>query len=261
MDTSLFTKFSPTIRALSPTELAGSAGLDAKLTLATEGKMKVCYVPFEYINPNAKVVIVGITPGRTQMINAIKEARRQLDGGTDASAALMAAKQTGAFSGAMRPNLINLLDSVGVNKWLGITSCDLLFGKSAHLVQTASVLRNAVFIDGENYNGTPNMTRNPFLREQLLRYFGEDAKALRNAVFVPLGDKVAEALFFLAGHGLLKEQQILDGLPHPSGANAERIAYFLGRKARSALSAKTDANKLDSARERMLTKVAALPRR
>jgi hypothetical protein len=29
---------------------------------------------------------------------------------------------------------------------------------------------------------------------------------------------------------------VLVGLPHPSGANAERIAFFLGRKAQHALS-------------------------
>lgn len=45
---------------------------------------------------------------------------------------------------------------------------------------------------------------------------------------------------------------------HPSGANAERIAYFLGRKSRSALSAKTNPDKLDRAREEMIRKVLAL---
>ena len=37
-------------------------------------------------------------------------------------------------------------------------------------------------------------------------------------------------------------------MPHPSGANAERISYFLGRKPRERLSAKTDPHKLDGAR-------------
>lgn len=120
------------------------------------------------------------------------------------------------------------------------------------------MLRNAVFVGGENYNGTPNMTRHPFLREQLQTYFGEDAKALPKAIYVPLGDKVAEALHCLADQGLLDRSRILDGLPHPSGANAERIAYFLGRKQRGDLSPKTDPAKLDRARERVLGMVRAL---
>lgn len=102
------------------------------------------------------------------------------------------------------------------------------------------------------------MTRHTLLRDQLMTHFGEDIKTLPIAVFVPLGDKVAEALHFVAEHGLLDRKRILDGLPHPSGANAERIAYFLGRKSRGALSAKTNADKLDQARDSMIQKVMAL---
>lgn len=258
MDTRLFEQFAPIIRSLSAAELDGAPSLDTKLRLAVDGKVQVCYAPFEYINPLARVVIVGITPGRTQMLNALREARQQLDRGADSMTALVAAKRTGAFSGPMRPNLVSLLDHVGVNRLLGVRTCDELFGASAHLVQTTSVLRNPVFVDGENYNGTPNMTRHALLREQLMTHFGEDARALPNAVFVPLGDKVAEALHFVADRGLLDRSRILDGLPHPSGANAERIAYFLGRKSRSALSAKTNPDKLDQARSSMILKVAAL---
>lgn len=69
----------------------------------------------------------------------------------------------------MRPNLINLLDFVGLHKWLGIESCAMLFGTASHLVQTTSVLRNAVFLDGGNYSGAPSMLRQPLLREHLLK--------------------------------------------------------------------------------------------
>ena len=220
--------------------------------------MQVCYAPFEYINPNARIVIVGITPGHTQMLNALKEARQQLVKGASEEDALKAAKATGAFSGAMRPNLTGLLDAVGIHKWLGIGSCSELFQSAANLVQTTSVLRNPVFVNGENYNGTPNMTKNALLQKQLTTYFAKDVAALPKAVFVPLGDKVAEALHFLAGKGLLDRSRILDGLPHPSGANAERIAYFMGRKSRSELSVKTNPDKLDEARANLQERVLAL---
>lgn len=258
MQHELFKKFTPIIQTLSQAELNGAPSLNERLRITQDGPLEVCYVPFEHINTNARVVIVGITPGRTQMINAIQEARRQLDAGADATTTLAAAKKVGAFSGAMRPNLFNLLNHVGINRWLGLDSCEELFGHAAGLVQTTSVLRNAVFINGGNYNGNPNMTRSLVLRDQLLNQFGEDAKTLPQAVFIPLGDKVAEALHFVADQGLMRHERILDGLPHPSGANAERIAYFLGRKNRSDLSAKTDPAKLDRARENMLEKVAAL---
>ena len=258
MQKQLIERFAPVIRTLSASELDGSSSLNDKLRLAQDGDIEICYAPFEYINPQARVVIVGITPGRTQMLNALTEARKQLDRGSDLATTLVAAKQTGAFSGAMRPNLVNLLNHIGINRLLKIPTCDALFGSAAHLVQTTSVLRNPVFICGENYNGTPNMTRHPLLREQLITHFGEDAKALPNALFVPLGDKVTEALHFLADRGMMNRNRILDGLPHPSGANAERIAYFLGNKSRSALSAKTNADKLDQARAAMIQRVSAL---
>lgn len=258
MTNRFFRQFAPVIRSLSSGELDGSPTLYNKLTLAEEGNLRVCYAPFEYINPSARVVIVGITPGHTQMINALKEARRQLDQGASEAVALKAAKAMGAFSGAMRPNLTGLLDAVGINKWLRISSCNELFLTATDLVQTTSVLRNPVFVKGENYNGTPNMTKNTFLQKQLTTYFAEDVAALPRAVFVPLGDKVTEALHFLASKGVLDSSRILDGLPHPSGANAERIAYFMGRKSRHELSVKTNPDKLDEARESLQQRVQAL---
>lgn len=258
MEKSLFRRFAPIIRSLSANELAGAPSLYEKLALAEQDDVRVCYAPFEHVNPAARVVIVGITPGHTQMLNALKEARRQLDLGASDDIVLKAAKATGAFSGAMRPNLTGLLDAVGMHRWLGIRSCTELFASAAHLVQTTSVLRNPVFVNGENYNGTPAMTRHPLLREQLTTYFAEDVSALPEAVFVPLGDKVAEALHFLADQHLMDRGRILDGLPHPSGANAERIAYFLGRKARNELSAKTNPDKLEQARTSLQQRVLAL---
>lgn len=258
MDSKLFHHFAPVIRSLSATELAGAPSLYDKLTLAEQGDLRVCYAPFEHINPNARVVIVGITPGHTQMLNALKEVRYQLDQGVTDEIALKAAKATGAFSGPMRPKLTGMLDAIGVQKWLGLSSCNELFESAAHLIQTTSVLRNPVFKKGENYNGTPSMTKNPLLQKQLLTYFVEDVAALPNAVFIPLGDKVSEALHFLVAEGLLDRSRILDGLPHPSGTNGERIAYFMGRKPRHKLSVKTNPEKLDKARESLQTRVMAL---
>jgi hypothetical protein len=254
----LFKRFTPVIRSLSAAELDGAPSLNTKLLLARYGALQVCYAPFEFVNPKAKLVIVGITPGYTQMLNALREARRQLDAEADEMTVLKAAKRAGGFSGSLRPALVALLDSIGINRWLRIGSCSEFFGDgaAAPMVQTASALRYPVFLGGKNYNGTPNMARHPLLKEQLLGYFGEDARLLR-VVFVPLGDKASEALHFLAGHGCLDRSCILDGLPHPSGTNGERIAYFLGRKARGTLSAKTDPDKLDQARERLTKQVLA----
>lgn len=250
--------FAPIIKTLTPAELQGAPTLYEKLRIEQQGDLDVIYTPFEYVNTQARIVVVGITPGRTQVENAVRELRQQLDRGAPLAEALIAAKRVGAFSGPMRKNLVGLLDHVGVNRWLGISSCDDLFGKSAHLMQSTSVLRNAVFFRGDNYNGTPSMTRHTLLLKHLEAGFAQDAKLLPKALFVPLGDKVAEALGYLADRGVIDRARILSGLPHPSGANAERIAYFVGAKNRETLSAKTDPAKLDRMRAQTLEQVAKL---
>ena len=258
MDSRLFTRFAPTIRSLTHDELAGSPAAFDKLAIAEKGPLRVCYAPFEYLNPEARVVIVGITPGKTQMLNALREARFHLDEGANTETTLRAAKLTGAFSGAMRPHLTAMLDSVGINRWLGVRNCDELFSSESHLVQTASVLRYPVFVGDKNYNGKPNMLRDPLLREQLLQYFGEDVRAFPSAAFIPLGKEVAEALHFLADRNALDKRQILEGMPHPSPANAERIAYFLGKKERARLSSKTNPAIIDQGRALLVRRIEAL---
>lgn len=265
-----FQRYSSVIRSLSAQELEGASTLFDKMRLSSDRSVQTCYAPFEYINANAKVVIVGITPGQTQMLNAIKECRRKLDAGANDMDALRAAKLTGAFSGAMRVNLIGMLDAIGLQRLLEISTCEDLFGKCSHLVQTTSLLRNPVFVIGnevveqksvrtlKNYNGSPNMTKHVLLKQQIIDGFAQDIKALPKAIYLPLGDKVANGLNMLVEMGLMDKATIVEGLPHPSAANAERIAYFLGRKAKADLSAKTNPAKIDSQKAAILAKMASL---
>lgn len=70
---------------------------DERLLMDAGGVVKIYYAPFEYINPNARIVLVGITPGPTQMVNANNEARRALQAGKSNSEAIKAAKDVGGF--------------------------------------------------------------------------------------------------------------------------------------------------------------------
>jgi hypothetical protein len=79
---------------------------DERLLLEEHGAVRTYYAPFEYINRDARVVLVGITPGPTQMVNANNEARRSHRSGNSARDTMRAAKETAAFSGEpMRGNL------------------------------------------------------------------------------------------------------------------------------------------------------------
>ena len=258
MNTTLFEKFSLAISNVDLDSVADATQIPKDFLLGQDGKLTSHYIPFDSVNAAARVVLVGITPGFTQWINAMREAQLQLRRGATLQQARVSAKRTGAFSGPMRPNLVALLDHIGVNGWLGIASSDSLFGSDANLVQTTSVLRHPIFVDSENYNGTPSMIRTPFLRNQVMEHFAKEAEQLANPVYIPLGPKVSEALAWLANEGILQSDRILNGLPHPSGANAERIAYFLGKKARGALSSKTNPDQLDATRAALLSRVSVL---
>lgn len=253
MNTQLFTQYSPAIR-----DFSGAADSQS-LLLVAQGPLAAYYAPFDALNPLARVVLVGITPGRTQAVNALAEARRQLMGGASPEQALLQAKRTGAFSGAMRSNLTALLDHIGLHRWLGVANCGELFGPAAHLLQTTSVLPFPVFLNGENFNGRPDPVDTPMLRQLVLEHFVPQVRALADAVFVPLGPVPNRVMQWLSSQGLVATRRVLDGLPHPSGANAERIQYFLGQKPAASLSAKTDPRKLDLARSRLQGAVAALP--
>jgi hypothetical protein len=233
--------------------------LPNELLLASEGTLQTFYAPFDYINTQARVTLCGITPGYQQAINALHEARRQLQAGASSDVAKRRAKETASFSGPLRSNLIAMLDHIGLHQLLELDSCARLFDTHQHLVHYTSALRYPVFVEGRNYSGSPAVLSRPSLRQQVDTHLAEEVRTLdAHCVYVPLGPKVAEVFGRLQNKGLLKPEQILAGLPHPSGANAERIRYFLGNKARAQLSTKTNADVLDEARAQLQNKVARL---
>jgi hypothetical protein len=254
-----FEHFADLIAATDLTQVPDAAHIPDAFRLAREGRIEAHYIPFDYVNAEARVVLVGISPGFVQWKNAMRSAQQGLREGLPLPELLRVAKYTGAFSGAIRPNLVALLDHVGLQRWLGIASCATLFGEHAHLMHVTAVLRQPVFVDGKNYNGaSPNMVSTPLLQAQMLDYFAPEASATPGAVYVPLGPKVGQALSWLARRGVLDEARILHGIPHPSGANAERIAYFLGRKDKAALSSRTNGKQIDADRLALKEKMAAL---
>ncbi|WP_036300408.1 hypothetical protein [Methylomarinum vadi] len=250
-----FEDFREVINAAAGFSLASK--LPESLLLTREERFSIYYAPFEYINADARLVIVGITPGLQQAVNALNKAKSGLARGMETAEILRSVKNFASFSGPMRKNLTEMLDYIGVPAKLGIRQSSELFEAKSHYAQFMSVLRNPVFVDGRNYSGSPSMLNTPLLRDCLEDYFVQDVRKLAHAWFVPLGPKVTEALEWLARRGVLDEAQILKGIPHPSGANAERIAYFLDKKPREALSSKTNPAAIDSQKKRLLAQLQA----
>lgn len=233
-----------------------AGGLPGSLKISTDRNLATYYAPFEHINESARIVLVGITPGVSQANTALTELRRQLSAGASDQAGLRAAKETASFSGSMRKALVELLNSIGIAASLRIDDCAALFDEARELVHYTSALRYPVLSSGQNYSGNPAILRTPYLIQMVDKWLAEEAALLPDALWVPLGREPTAALGHLVSTGVLKETRVLSGLPHPSGANAERISYFLGRKPRELLSSKTNAASLDQARESLMRKVA-----
>ncbi|MEZ5456830.1 MAG: hypothetical protein R3F04_12070 [Lysobacteraceae bacterium] len=230
---------------------ASATGLPESLLIERSADLSVYYAPFDYVNSSARLVLVGITPGIQQANRALASARTSLNAGLSDAESLKIAKGVASFSGPMRANLIRCLDVIGLPRAVGIESANELFSQHANLVHYTSALRYPVLYRGQNYNRQVAIRRSQFLQRWVKKTFEIEVAPLANALWIPLGDQPAEVLLGLAEQGLLDSKRVLLGVPHPSGANAERIACFCGSKSPDQASLKTDASKLVAARERL----------
>ncbi|MFL1404631.1 hypothetical protein ACJO2E_04700 [Marinobacter sp. M1N3S26] len=246
------------LNSLAQVEING-ADLPKELLLSENGRYATYYAPFEFVNESAKVVICGITPGIQQATIAIKAAQEGLEQGLPADEALKQAKHSASFAGAMRRNLAEMMDFIGLQHWLGVDSCRDLFQTRQGLVHFTSALRNPVLDQGQNFSGGRAMISNSYLWDQIHTGLVAEIRSLPDdCVFIPLGQGVDAVFEKLASEGVIERNRVLSGLPHASGANAERITYFCQRKERDQLSDKTNADKLDAAREGLFNQIALL---
>ena len=87
--------------------------LNEKFELYKEDNMTIYYAPHnETINNNAKIFIVGITPGWTQTSIAYKTARNGLINNLAPELIKKECKRNSRFAGSMRKNLIEMLDEL-----------------------------------------------------------------------------------------------------------------------------------------------------
>lgn len=213
----------PKSTALSPEDL-----LVDDFLMERNGKLEMYYAPHnEYINPSAKVVIIGLTPGWTQMRVAMQEARAGLEEGLSDEEVCRRAKEVASFAGTMRLHLVGMLDALDLHRQLELPSCGALFQEQRALLHTTSLLRFPVFAAKQNYSGSqPNLLTNPFLRTAALSSIHDELTRIKPALIIPLGKMVERVLQLLTQEGKLDAERCLWGFPHPSGANGHRQIQF-----------------------------------
>ena len=133
-----------------------------KFLVKKEGNIKVYYAPFDYINPKAKIMIVGITPGLQQMLQSFEVINQ--------GKSLKEVKDLSSFKGSMRTTLIKYLDELKVNNTIKIKSCESLFDKDSKYLHTTSLVKYPVFDKGKNYSGS-NILKKKMLIEFIEKNF------------------------------------------------------------------------------------------
>jgi hypothetical protein len=255
MNFELFEKYESAIR-----DYRGPQGnpQSASLRMHQNGDLVVYYAPFGWVSPSAKLVLVDATPWKAQADMALTEAHRALLEGAPVPDVLRRANLAAAFAGVTRQRVASLLDEIGVHRWLGLGSSADLFGEAGDLLQVSSVLQFPVFKNGENFRAGWHPERDPMLRLQMRNHFGKMAKAMPDAVFIPVGAAASRGVEWLTKEGFMNKERVLHGIPHPRKEEPDRTAYFLGEKDRADLDEKTHPDKIDAARDYLRSAVAAL---
>ena len=147
-------------------------------------------------------MIVGITPGLHQMKKSYSTVLNVMNQQLSDEEVLNEVKKNSSFEGPMRKNLIQMLDELGLNNYLGLSSSSELFDTASHMVQTMSVLPYPVFYNGKNYNGSiPNILKTEVLQRHILDYTAGELNKLNDALIIPLGVNVSNVIVYLADNG------------------------------------------------------------
>lgn len=214
-----------------PSELTPTDVTNPQLLLVDDGRVRIFFAPLDSVKTSASIVLVGITPGRSQALLAWRAVRGALETSADEERALLLAKRTAAFAGSMRTNLVTMLDDLRVSDALGIMTTASLFEEDATLLHSTSAVLYPTFVGEENYGGSaPNILRTPILRGFVDEVLATSLDLVPGALVLPLGSAVTDALTHLARVGTLDENRCLFGLPHPSAANGHRARQFAERR-------------------------------
>ena len=208
-------KYLNQIKALK--KINKSTIINSKFLINAENNIKIYYAPFDYVNPKAKLMIVGITPGFQQMLQSFEVINE--------GKSLKEVKDLSSFKGSMRTTLVKYLDELKVNKTLKIKSCESLFNKDNKYLHTTSLVKYPVFDKGKNYAGA-NILKKKILLNFIQKNFLQELKTLKKCIIIPLGNTVSSTIEYLNKKYDLKLRCFLKGFPHPSGANARKNIQF-----------------------------------
>ena len=88
-----------------------------------------------------------------------------------------------------------------------------------------------MFNNGKNYTGSsPSPLKSEILWQQIEKSFIPEINKFNGKLIIPLGKSVNEVLSKIQSENNLNNNFILNGFPHPSGANGHRAKQFENNK-------------------------------
>jgi len=209
--------------------------VSADMTLHRDEEIEVLWAPFDHVNRNAGLAIVGVTPGPTQMSLSHAALKKALHENRDPEADLAAIKAGSSFrGGTMEVNLKSLLEHAGIAEAAGIEDVDQLWTGESDKVHFTSALRYPTFFKGAPYNHDIDPLKHPFLREMVETLLAAELAALpRDAVIVALGSKNPRIVRHAASLAGIDPERVRS-ICHPSPSSNGAVRNFLsGTRRRS----------------------------
>jgi hypothetical protein len=261
MQTDMFDRFAVQIKNLTP-----GVSTDPSMAIATEEPYALYYAPFEYINPSAKLVLVGITPGPTQLKLAYETARDLLVQGLPKQELLAKVKKAAGFGGQMRRRLQKMLDYFRIPELLGIEYSASLWAEHWYLTQLTSIIPYAAFKRGKPFNGKfDEVVSHRLLFECFRDCFISELKNLpSNALYLAVGRTPLDGLNWCIKEGVIGSLQVIGRLAHPSPQSGSAVPYFIEEVSREKMDPKDPVlhrcDDLDLARSQIKNSVQTLIR-
>jgi hypothetical protein len=81
-----------------------------------------------------------------------------------------------------------------------------------------------------NFSGVKRLSAVPLFRRMLDELLAPRLLAASSALLIPFGDAASSGLRHLIDAGVILEDRVLGGFPHPSGANGHRKRHFEERR-------------------------------
>jgi hypothetical protein len=179
------------------------------------GPLELFYAPLDWVNREAKLVLLGAAPGWHEMEAAFRTVRAGLGVPASDGALLRRARLATLPGAGTRQRLLRLLEAVEVPARLGVSEPRALLEPG--LLHWTWVARYPVFAGGRNYGGRdPSLLLSPLMRAFTTDALVGELGAVPDALVVPVGAPAADALWLLVHLGLLERDRVGPSLPDPS---------------------------------------------